>query len=92
MCCLRRTFHMSNTDQAKWLCENPSRFDDLREWLKEDHAHFTMEQFVVEVPAWKDADMKRVMRGIVQLHDHDCFGFVKNLAVKNVAQSVGCLV
>jgi hypothetical protein len=85
-------FLMSENEQAKWLCENPSRFNDLREWLKPDHPLLTIEQFVADVPSWKDADMKHVMRGIMQLHLRGCMGFVKNLAVKSVAQSFGCLV
>jgi hypothetical protein len=83
---------MPENDQAKWLCESPERFNTMRTWLRKDHPLWTLEQFVIETQSWKDASMPWVLRGICQLHHRGCLNVVKNVAVKNVASSFGCMV
>jgi hypothetical protein len=84
-------FRMTEQDVVKWLCEQPARFAELKEWLPSDHAHFCVEKFVLEGTSWREVDVKWAMKGISALHFRNCVGFVKNLSVKGVVQSLGCV-
>ena len=61
-------FLLSEIDQAKWLCEQPARFADFREWLRDDSTHWTMEDLVQDSPTWKEVNFATMMRGTMQLH------------------------
>jgi len=84
-------FRMSEQDVVKWLCEQSARFAELKEWLPSDHPHFCVEKCVLEGTSWREVDVKLAMKGITALHFRNCVGFVKNLSVKGVVQSLGCV-
>ena len=84
-------FLLSEIDQAKWLCEQPACFADFREWLRDDSTHWTMEDLVQDSPTWKEVNFATTMRGTMQLHQQNLISCVKNLALKQVIQSMSCM-